>query len=826
VTVGASPRRIDARPSPRRLLIAAPVALFGLLALILLWQSLLGGKVLSDGDNILFQAPFLADRPAALVQPANPELDDPVLVFASDLLVIRRDLAAGGDGQWNPYQAAGRPLIASQQTAPFFPLTWLAFIFPFWQAAAWIAALKLLLAAWGTYLLARWNGLRSGPATLAGIAFAFSTYAVDQVQFPTSAVMAMVPWVMLMAGRAARGRRTADVLGLIVAVGLLLCTGSPEFIAIGGGGATAFALYELLRAPAGGETSPRASRARRLALIVGGALGGVALAAVAVLPFAAYLGVANTVSRGGPPDYPNNIALGFLFPELWGRPDLAIGQFGPINYLERTAYFGALPVLLALAGLAARRPRGAHLFWGAFTIVAGLIALNTPVHTALSSAPGTADVNLLRTLYLVVLGGAILAGFGLQRWLDGDRRERRRMLIVLVVAALAPAAFLLRHSPPFSHFGDVLAQLPGLHHSFAGKSYIRQVVAWRWLLLGALGIGLLLLRSRIGARAVAILAITLLSADLIAIDYGYNPSIPLAEANPRTPPALTYLQAHAAHTRISGTLSPSSVSLQADMAERYRLMDVGSYNFPKAERWARLWGAYGQSTGDQNDWDPTLPLSHAVLDAFAVRYVVVPHGVVEPAWLQRVFSDPSGDVFENPTALPRAWIAYGWRPADGPVAAAAATVASSTAQLERRPLLEGAPSAPAQTAAPSTDVRFAIDDDEHVRLIATTRRFGYLVLDDSFYSGWQVTIDGHSARILAANENFRAVALPAGRDTVDFTYRPASVCVATWLSVLSVLGLLGAALVLAARHLGRPRAPGPRTSPARRIANRPESPAA
>ena len=528
----------------------------------------------------------------------------------------------------------------------------MAFILPFWHAAAWIAALKLVIAACGLYLLARWTGLRRGPAALAAVAFAFSTYEVDQVQFPTSGVMAIVPWVMLMAGRVARGGRTWDVLGLIVAVGVLLSTGSPEFIAIGGGGTTAFVLYELLRRPRHAERASQSSVPRRPGLIVAGAVGGFMLAAAAILPFAAYLHVANTISRGGPPIYPNSIAYGFVFPELWGRPDLAISQFGPINYLERTAYFGAFSVLLALAGLAARRPRGTHAFWAGFTFVAGLIALNTPIHRFVSSLPGPSDVNLLRTLFLVLLGGSILAGFGLQRWLDGDRRERRRMLVVIIIAALAPAAFLLRHSAPFCSLrrcaGSAARAAVQLHGQGLHKGGCRLALAGarRGRHLHPVA------AQSIGTRTVAVLAVGLVAADLAAINYGYNPSIPVAQANPATPPALAYLQRHAGHTRVTGILGPASASLQANMAERYGLADLGSYNFPKAERWAQLWGAYGQSTGDQNDWDPSLTLAHAALDAFAVHYVVAQHGVPQPAYLRRVFSNPSGDVSRKPDRAP------------------------------------------------------------------------------------------------------------------------------------------------------------------------------
>ncbi len=793
MSVEAPPRRLGARRFRSRCPAVVPLALFCLLAFALFWQSLVGGKILSDGDNILFQDPFVADVPAGVVRPTNPELDDPVLVFSSDLLVLRRDLASGGNGAWNPYQAAGRPLIASQQTAPFFPLTWLALIFSFWHAAAWIAALKLVLGACGLYLLARWTGLARGPAALAAVAYGFSTFFVDQVQFPTSAVMATAPWTMLMAARVARFARPLDALGLIVAVGLLLCGGSPEFIAIGGGGVTAVALYELLRAPREREPVPQASRRLRLLLLLASGAGGILLAAAAVFPFAQYLAVANTVSRGGAPNFPNNILYAFLFPELWGRPDLAIGQFGPINYLTRTAYFGVLPVLLALAGLVARRPRSVHVFWGGFTAGALLVAMNTPVHTFLSSVPGPADVDLLYTLYLVVLGGALLAGLGLQRWLDGSHQERRRMLIVLVIAALAPVVFLLRHLAPFAHLGAALAELPGLRRSFTGTGYIEQAVAWRWLIIAAVGVGLLSLGSRLGRRWTSALAVCLVAADLVAINYDYNPAIPLAEANPATPPALAYVQKHAAHTRISGTLLPTEVSLQANMAERYGLIDVGSYNFPKAERWARLWGGYGQSTGDQDDWDPALPRAVDALDTFAVRYVVVQHGATEPAGLGRVFSSPSGDVYEDPNALPRAWVAYSWRVADSAPKAAAATVASTTTQLARTPILEGAPAPPPAVPGPITRVRFLIDRDEHVRLLTYARRPGYLVLDDSYYPGWHATVDGRSAPILAANENFRAVAVTAGRHVVDFSYDPATFRISLWLSLLSFISVVSAA---------------------------------
>jgi hypothetical protein len=779
-----------------------PLGVFVAIILLLLSPSLLGGKILSSGDVVFFQGPFNGEKPASLTAEGNSELFDPVLVFQPDLITIRRALEGGELGLWTPYQTAGRPLWASQQTAPLFPLTWLAFVGSFWRSLAWIAAVKLLLAAFGAYALGRWIGLQKGPALLTAVAYAFCSYINDELQFPLSAVMAMMPWAMLMAGRVGRYGRALDALGLMLAVGLTLLTGSPELISIALGGVAAYALYELLAVmpdPGGG---PQASRLRRLGLLIGGAAGGLALSATALAPFAEFLGVANTTSRGGVGIYPNSIAYSFFFPELWGAPDKAIGQFGPINYTERTAYIGAFPLLLAAGGLFARRPRRMHLFWGAFTLVAVLIAMHTFLHDFVSELPGPDKVGMLRALMLIDIGGALLAGFGLQAWLQADRRGRLRMGGVMVVVVLAPAAFLLRHVGPFSHFGGALGQLPSLSRTeLTPKEFIRQVVAWRWLIFGGAGVALLALSlwRKIPSQVTVAAVIALVAADLLTLNAGYNPQIPLAEASPPKPPAIGYLQSHVGHQRMSGTLTATAVGLQANLAERYALRDMDSYNFPKTSRWADLWGAYEQSTGDQNDWNPELPKSHAVLDAFAVSYVLPPADERGPSYLKPVFDQVQGGqlVLKNPTALPRAWVAYDWRKGSGQLQAAALTASSSTAELREKPVLEEVPTPPSVSAAASPSaVSFLADKDEYVSLRAEVQRSGYLVLDDSYYPGWQATVDGHPAKIVPADENFRAVAVTAGEHTIDFRYRPSSFRIGAIISIVAALAMLGSVAAL------------------------------
>jgi hypothetical protein len=771
------------------LVVALIVALFS--------PALLGGDVLSNGDVIYSVAPWSQQRPAPVTHPSNPGIDDQTYEFNPDMLATRRALADGQRALWNPDQGAGRPLLASAQHAPLFPPQWLSLILPFWHSLVWVAALKLALAALGMYLLARFCGLRRGPAALSATAFAFSAYMISWLQSPIANSMAMCPWVMLTAGRVVRRPRPLEAVGLGVAVAALIFGGHPETIGFSLLASVLWAGWQLWTVR-GERDTERALVRWRLGLMAGGVAIAIGLAAVLLIPFLELLRQAPGTSRAGGP-YGYNIAWAFAFPELWGNPSKLIGDAGPINYTARTAYLGALPLLLAFAGSVVRRPRGAHAFWVVLTVLALLVAMPTPVHKLAGHLPGIDKTNLLSTIFLVPLGLALLAGFGLQLWLDSDGRVRKRMLALLAAGTLIPVAVLLRHTGPFAHLGSALGQLPSVHHDFVDGGLLEQIVAWRWLIFAGAGIAALLAVRRVPAQIVAVAAVLIVGVDLVTIDHGYQPAVPQSHVDPPTPPAIAYLQRHHGTQRISGAIG-TTPTLLPDLAERYGLPDIQTYDFPKPVRFTDLWTGFGQAGGDLSWWDPTLPRAHEVLDVFAARYVLLPPSMPTPKWLEPVFGHNGETVAENRTALPRAWVAYSWRPAAGAHGALAQTLSSSSKALEEKPVLEGAGSPPGGTPLGASTGRVTVDQNEHVELRVDARAAGYVVLDDSYYPGWNATVDGHGAPILAANEDFRAVHVGPGRHLVSFTYRPASATVGALLSLATLAGLLLAVLAVAVRR--------------------------
>lgn len=98
-------------------------------------------------------------------------------------------------------------------------------------------------------------------------------------------------------------------------------------------------------------------------------------------------------------------------------------------------------------------------------------------------------------------------------------------------------------------------------------------------------------------------------------------------------------------------------------------------------------------------------------------------------------------------------------------------------------------------AAPETNLptpQFTRYTPEHITLHASGP--GWLVLADADYPGWQASVGGAPASIHRAHGLFRAVWIPAGPHTVNFTFAPVSILLGLAVSALTGLGVAGYAV--------------------------------
>jgi len=156
----------------------------------------------------------------------------------------------------------------------------------------------------------------------------------------------------------------------------------------------------------------------------------------------------------------------------------------------------------------------------------------------------------------------------------------------------------------------------------------------------------------------------------------------------------------------------------------------------------------------------------------------------------------SGDVkiYQNLDALPRAFVVHQAEviPDDDQAVARLRDPAFDPAQTI---VVDGGEPLVAEGTGWAEIIRYA---PEEVVVDVTTDVTAYLLLTDTFYPGWRVTVDGRPADILRADLAFRAVPLEPGAHRVEFLYRPASVRWGAWVSgaalLLWLVGLVWAVL--------------------------------
>jgi hypothetical protein len=797
--------------------------LLGLLVFAYLWPVLVGGRILSPIADLYGSVPWRSYAPADVQRYQNTALIDLPLVLHPWRLLARELIHEGVLPAWNPYALAGVPFYANPQTGLFSLFNVPLWILPLTYGLGVSAALKLVVGAFGTYLLARRLRLGFLSGLLAGVAFAFCAVNVvwlTHAELP--GVLALLPWALLFVERILADGRLANALGLALATAVALGGGHPgmqvHFLAV-------TALYAVARAAwPQGETDEdaRARPLRALALVGGGLAAGTLLMAFMLIPEArSSHDTVGVLARKGENLAGQRIPLDALqtvvFPDRWGRPsavenvaDAAHNPFGVVNYNERTFYPGAVALLLACVGLLAR---GAWARKGPLALLA-VVGLAVPLHApglywAATHLPVLELVEPQRIHFAFELAVALLAAFGLQAVLDRPRGERRRLAVPLA-ALLAGAFALLTAGATSADAGDTLRHfLTGADSASSGVLALTSIV-WFVLFALAVGVALLVVRQRPGWRlGVAAVVVVLAAADALHFAHGYQPMVQEAKAMPPATPAIAYLRRHRADGRvmgIEGALAPDSGLL-------YDLRDVRGYDPPQPTR--RLLALWLLANPLQQSWTPLeLPLSQfdaqalRVLSVLGARYLVL-----EPGFrlarrsrdaLTTVYSGPDATILENARAAPRAL-----------VPSRVVTVANGTEAgrriVERRfdsrttVALERDDAA---IAAPVGRGSAAVVDDRNasVMLRARLERAGLVVLGDALMDGWSVEIDGRPAAALRVNDVMRGVVVPAGSHEVVWSYAVPGLRVGALLSLLTAVALTGCAGTLLLRARRRERA--------------------
>ncbi|HEY5173119.1 MAG TPA: YfhO family protein [Acidimicrobiia bacterium] len=304
-------------------------------------------------------------------------------------------------------------------------------------------------------------------------------------------------------------------------------------------------------------------------------------------------------------------------------------------------------------------------------------------------------------------------------------------------------------------------------------------------------------------RALAMIAVVLMAFELFS--YHNHVHIRRVDVESSTPQYVTFLQQHLDGDRI---LNAGRAGLYPEWGEVFGIPQLETVNIMQIPSYRAFY---------VNNVDPTDPglflevghsaftpfsASPTALDLMSVKYLVVDQGLttydtgVRAAYPLAFVDQRAGvRVYENPQRFPRAYLSPALTRADAPDPASGFSEANTITQDSD--LLSAASRAgmpPTTTGANVGTAQVVEYRNDQVRVEVDAETAAVLVLTDSYYRGWHVTVNGKSQHLARVDETVRGVLVPAGQSTVLFRYRPPARSDAAWISTATIVLL--AALVL------------------------------
>ncbi len=813
------------------------------LAIIFCWPLLFGGQTLAGGDLINSYLPYKQ--------------------------LIRDQLASGIFPHWNPLTFGGRPLQADIQTGLFYPPNVLYWLLPLERAFDLSMLLHFAIAGFGMAMWTRRYFRSHAAAWFAGSVFMLCGYSTVRlipaiVLFP--ATTAWLPWMLwawdrLQACTDFDERRGYRLASLVAFSALTLLAGAPQIafycfmilalhvlISAWGGSANLDILDETEdNGGFGFPFRPLAMLALALALAVG-------ICAVQFLPTAMAIGESWDRATGAGWEYitDGSLDLRMLWaqfaPRFFGDPlDEGI-YWGVLGYHERSAYFGAIPlllgalffltfikswrdvelasvrrfklllVLLIAASLCLSFGKHSPVFWLSYHFVPGFDRFRVPA----------------RMLLFFAFALPALGAWALDVCLSVDKLKRDFLaksiailtllgcVCVLIVWQSTQLIFQLLEMPYASFFDSSDSAASGIANGLLNVTrheLLRFCI--EWLVGGLLLIVILFVRKRV--LRVSALCLLLAIALINLTQFGHNSmvTLPRDELRQQTYPITPRVEFLQEVLQDGGRFvwfdsildwrqDQNQPELLTNRPMMFGLSELRGYDPVNSRRYGMMMNLAAGIPVETNPRAFMLmpdaqreTINWTLLEIWncriALSYVEIKHPAIEIAkyWditsegaTRRLYAyrlkNPAGQIrFSQPLVLP----------ADAPLEKQAIVLASGNfAPRTMATVLEDpfAHLTGSQTnVAPLADLKQSIQitkkSSGRYELDAQTPQLTLLVFAESYYPGWRARVDGVSVPVIAANMAQCAIALPPGKHHVEFFYRPTQFDRGLFVSLVSLL---------------------------------------
>ncbi len=730
-------------------------------------------EILMPSDIIDTLTPWKDRLPANAPPPVNKLMYDPVMAFRPDFLRVQESYRAGIWPLWNDKEYCGIPLLANCQSAVFYPPHLLLLVTDVDTAMSLFIVIKLWLAAFVAYACARLLGFCEWPARWFSIVWGLGCFAHLWAYWPITDVLVWVPLVFLGTEWLADGRHRKGLFALALGGTLLLFAGHPE---------TAFAinayvaLYYVVRLAFAWKAGSNPTKS--VACYTAAWTLAIAVYAVQLVPFAEYLMNVASVEQRIQMPLTASALTSLWVPRFFGtnaestfwdmnvhNSNLTIQQYAGIG-----SWLGIAFVVVYLARQSSldlrTRARAVSLLIAALFSFA--MAMDLPFFAWAYNLPGFSHMRTIYHVYFALFAVPMLGLIGLDAWFAQPRRVRE-LSALLAVAVPVPALVYFFYS-----YNANLIRISQL------TPYVQQE------LFTALGIAIILalvLAAHCFLKRSAFVWMAFIFISLCDVYWpvrGLNPSLARANSFPETP-LIKSLQGKPAGTRfdvLGGGIVPGTIgNFGVEEWDGYDgLYPARPVRF-REELGTRIWDKNNAITGVDYYLNDPRREELVPISKLAARDAVVREATVENI-----------EIYKHTAMLPRARIVPKLETAPTTDALFARMLESTFDPASTAITESAASAAPPATQIASVGTATILDHTpQRVTIEYEASADAVLVLADSFYPGWQATIDGMTSTIFPVYHCYRGVVVPPGRHTVDFRYRPTSLTAGLGVSVVALL---------------------------------------
>jgi hypothetical protein len=683
---------------------------------------------------------------------------------------------------WNPYSACGMPLVGDIQATIFSPIRLLLSLFPSVRTYNFILISEVFIAGIGVFALARLLRVSRVSAMFAAIAYCFCPYFLYYLELLSGTSQALLPMLcasFVYTARFGRGL-SALLLPALFTAGFIL-SGHPESSLYSVAIASCLFFFIRIR-----DSYVTATKAFFELLIV--ALFSFCFTAPALLPFIEFLKCGDSYKYG--------VGISAFAP--W--QGLLLNLLQPISGGASPYLGGVALLLLPLCLHVGRASRYYVLLLVSLTVaIVFFLARLFPIDLLLSIKPFT----YLVTVYLIpclLLFLCLLAGVGLDSlfYMFLSKRAFASKLCKLMMLPLLVSVIL----PLWLYLFLVDLRICDFDQTIPATAISLRAVVTNGLVAGAFfticSAFAQLVRRISAVKAVSIIGTAALCLNFFSLALASRISMPVQPkfTYPETPVTALLERSH------SRVLSVIEHVLKPNVNIVYGINSFRVHNPLLPARFVAFSHLCGASLDEFRNQSYAGKLTDMV-DLASIRLILTQFKPL-PSRYKLLYTSKQGiAIYENPQALPEAYLVGKCHHVQSELEARQA-ISAPAFDCRNEVIIEPTGAAVRNADASNEPSLFlplkaVRENANQVAIDYSSAVPAFMVLTDTFYPGWQATIDGQPTEMFRANYLFRAVHVPSGKHTVRFEYWPFSLVAGLLLFSCATL----AAFIIVLKNISR-----------------------